>query len=329
MGAYLLLCAGVAGWVTANAAKTVKDWESRTPSAIVTIKDVAPPAPITATEKKPTPPAPAVAASTTTATAKSDDTPTAAPSTPAYVPDGRTYIAIIVSDMGLSGKITEQALNELPKEVSLAFSPYADNLKLWLQKAAVTNHETLVFMPMESAIYPQEDPGMKALSSRLSDKENEENLEWVLSRGKGTVGVINYMGSRFLTDKKKLGPVFETLQKNGSLFVEVPEAAKSEAPALAKKAGLAYMGVDLRVDSDVAETAIKAQLEKLEKIAHERGYAVGMAEPYPLTFSMLKTWSAKLNSKGIVLAPLATVWKNKPRNEEPVATPPQEQLQHP
>jgi len=288
LGGYALLCAAVAAWIAANAGVTVKDWKSHTPSASASVKDVY-----------------------LTLQAPVFDQGT--------VLNGRAYVSIIMSDMGLSAATTERALKELPREVALAFSPYADNLEVWFKKAADLKHETLIYMPMESASYPKDDPGPRALSSRLSDKDNNDNLNWVLGRSKAAIGVINFMGSRFLMDKKRLAPVFDALRKNGDIFIETMAAEKSEAPGIASQAGLPYLSVTLKIDADVDEAAIRRQLASLEKMALQRGYAIGIAEPYPITMNALKSWSATLGKQGITLPPLAAVWKNKTHDERTAA----------
>ncbi|MCE9507566.1 MAG: divergent polysaccharide deacetylase family protein [Alphaproteobacteria bacterium] len=289
IGVYALVLACLAIWIAANARSTVSDWQKRSPAANAIVKN---------TQMAPPPDFPVPFSGRSAAF------------------DQQPYVAIIMSGLGLSSRMTERALDSLPQEVSLAFSPYAADLQKWLDLATRLNRETLIFMPMETAAYPQDDPGPRAVSSRLSDKDNNDNLNWVLSHGKGTVGVINFLGSRFLTDKKRLTPVFDALQKNGSMFIETPATEKSEARAIAAQAGLPYMAVDLQIDQDTAENAIRGQLAKLEAIARERGYAIGIAEPYPLTLNVIKSWSGELGKSGIRLAPLAAVWENKQHHDE-------------
>lgn len=298
LGGYALVCAFVAAWIGLNAKDTVKDWQSRKPSASAVIRKLELPPQLI-------------------------DPSSLSFERTVAVSDGRVYVAIIMSGLGLSTAITERALNELPKEATLAFSPYAAELRPWLQKAAGMERETLILMPMESATYPQEDPGPRAMSSRLSDKDNNDNLHWILNQGQGTIGVINFMGSRFLMDKKRLSPVFDTLRKNGSMFIETLAAEKSAARAIAGQAGLRYLAVDLKIDNDPTEKSIRQQLASLEKRAQERGYAIGIAEPYPLTITTLRSWSATLGKRGITLAPLATVWKNKPHDGKDPSIPEQ------
>ncbi len=276
--AYALIVGSVAGWLALNASVTVKDWEARIPAATGDVKIVY-------------------------LGPQANAVPTAAAG-------GQPYIALIVTGLGLSTPMTEKAFDALPAQVTLAFSPYAVDNSL-LKTAQSMKYDTLISLPMETGNYPKDDPGPRALSSRLSDQDNDSNLAWVLQQGAGTDGVINEMGSRFLTDKKHLETVFGALHKNNLFFIENPETPNSQAAAVAQAASLPYLAVDLQIDAKTTDADIRAQLASLEKIAQQRGYAIGIADPYPLTFNIIKDWAAHLNESGIKLAPLSSMWKDK------------------
>jgi len=212
--------------------------------------------------------------------------------------------------------------------VTLAFTPYADNVHEWIKKALSEHHETLMLLPMEAAAYPQNDPGPRALSSRFSDQDNNENLNWMLTEGEGSVGVMNLMGTRFLTDPKRLTSAFTVLRKNDAMFIETPGIDKSAAADVAAKLGLPYMEANLQIDANATDRRIRAQLDALEQDARKHGYAIGIAQPYPLTLNIIKSWAAGLADRGIILAPLRTVWKNKPHYED-TSAPSQSQLKQP
>jgi len=311
LAGYGLLCTAVAGWLAFNAGSTVIEWQSRIPSASAIIKNVS-----------------AGGQSKTTTETRTGNISTTPRATPLLVPKKKIYISVIVSDMGLSSFSTEKTLDDMQPSVVLAFSPYAENLKTWLKKATKLNHETLIQLPMESAAYPKDDPGHRAVSSRLSDKDNNDNLTWLLAQGKGTIGMINFMGSSFLTDKKKLSPIFETLRKNNSMFIETPGIAKSAGAAIAEQNALPYLAADLQIDISATNKEIQQQLANLEKIARERGSAIGITEPYPIALNAIKSWAAGLEKRGITLAPLSVVWENKLKYDG-APQPPQEQLRRP
>ena len=74
-------------------------------------------------------------------------------------------LAIIVRDNGLSDTSTDEAIHDLPGEVTLAFSPYGENLAKSMQDARDRGHETIVQMPLEVPSGSNLDVGPRAYSS--------------------------------------------------------------------------------------------------------------------------------------------------------------------
>lgn len=329
IAAYCLMVVAAAAWVGLHAGETVKDWENRTPritaslhgeggsdAALVeeishpTTEEIAAPSETTATETAPP-------AGVETAPA---ETP---PAAAAPVRRQQARIAIIMSDVGLSVPMTDRAINDLPSQMALAFSPYSQNLENWLKKAEIGQHETILLIPMEPAAYPKDDPGPKALLTRLSEDDNMKNLEWILARpGKGKViGTMNFMGSRFLSDNKNLMPVFAELQSKKVFFVENAAPAAAQSKDAAAPTYIPYIATDVNIDISAADGDIRQQLLALEKIALDRGYAVGVAHPYPVTLNTLISWSESLSSRGIKLVPVTTILRDMAAHEDTTGQP--------
>ena len=54
---------------------------------------------------------------------------------------------------------------------------------------------------MEPVDYPDNDPGPQTLLTSLPAEQNIDRLHWALSRVRGYVGIMNYMGAR-LTERR-------------------------------------------------------------------------------------------------------------------------------
>lgn len=329
LAGYGLLVLMTSTWISVRAHDTVKNWQSRIPSATAEVKNVYLTPQIADTTPKDKDAANHTSAPEYSPAANPASNPVVSPSAaPPVFDDGKIYVSIIISGLGMSSLATQRSVDDLPSQVALAFSPYADDIHTWIKKALSEHHETLVLLPMEPAAYLQNDPGPRALSSLLSDEDNNENLKWMLAQGEGSVGVMNLMGTRFLTDQKKLTSTFTTLRKNDSIFIETPGIERSAAADVAAKLGLPYMEANLQIDASTSDKDIRAQLDALEQDARKHGYAIGIAQPYPLTLNIIKSWAEGLKDRGIILAPLRTVWKNKPHYED-TSAPSQSQLQQP
>ncbi len=261
-------------WMSSDFTSTLEDWEENTPQITVDLK-------------KPS--------------ANTIETPDFSQSDPVY---GNKYISLIISNLGTDANRTNDALIAMPKEVAFAFSPYSYVLQNWINRAIAKNHEAYVLIPMESALYPTKDPGPKALSPRLSDKENEYYINWSLNRSHGASGVMNFMGSRFLTDKSRLPYIFDIFKEKNYIFIENPVIKHSIAKKTAEKTDVPYISINLKIDDIVDEDHIKQKLKELEQIANRDGYAVGIAESYPLTLHAIQSWVKNLENQGIKLSPL-------------------------
>jgi len=302
VAAYALTLMLAAGWIWAHADDTVKEWDAKVPHAEAEINTVYATPQITDAKSTAFP-------DTTTTTT---DQPTTAGG----------QISLIMTDVGLSDSDTTRALSDLPPEVALAFSPYSPKLKDWLRQASQAKRETLILIPMEPLSYPLEDPGPQALLTRQSDADNARNLYDILNAADGTMGAMNYMGSGLLEDAKDTSAILQTLKKRSKLFIENPDGGNSTGQDAADATGAPYIEADIAIDDSATDTDIQQQLLALEKIAHERGYAVGIAQPYPLTFNIIKSWAASLDRRGIKLIPPSDAWKAKVQHDQ-AATPSQ------
>jgi polysaccharide deacetylase 2 family uncharacterized protein YibQ len=219
----------------------------------------------------------------------------------------RPRIAVVVAGLGLSEAATTAAIQQLPAEITLSFSPYSNRIEEWVAMAQAAGHEVMIDLPMEPASFPRDDPGPQALLTSLSDGTNAERLEWILSRAEGYVGVASYMGSRFTTSSSHMRPVLEALARRGLLFLDSRAAADSLAAALAGELGVTHAINDRFLDNEASRVAIDGRLQQIERIARTRGVAVAMGYAYPVTIERLTRWTKSLAGKGLALAPISAV----------------------
>jgi polysaccharide deacetylase 2 family uncharacterized protein YibQ len=165
---------------------------------------------------------------------------------------------------------------------------------------------------MEPVDYPANDPGPYTLLSSLTEVQNRERLNWLLSRFAGYSGVINLMGSRFTTLPDPLKPVLSEINRRGLLFVDSRSSLNSVAAKTAHDIGLPRAINNRFIDTKASRPDIDQRLEELEQIARAEGVAVGIGAPYPVTLERVTRWVQELDSKGIVLAPVSAVVDRQP-----------------
>lgn len=216
----------------------------------------------------------------------------------------RPRIAIAMGGLGMDSPATVRAIDDLPGQVSLVLSPYAANLQDWVEQARGRGHEVLLALPVEPQGFPANDPGPHALLASLGPAERGARLRWTLAQGGGYVGLAVETASPVMEDAEIATPLAAELKKHGLMLLD---AGGQQAPAglqAARAAGLPYAAADLQLDADPAPAAIDRSLTELERLAREKGRAVGYALPYPVSIDRIAAWAQGLAEKGIDLAPV-------------------------
>ncbi len=224
------------------------------------------------------------------------------------VTSGPPQIAVVITGLGLSEAVSSRAIDRLPPQVSLSFSPYAEQLGDWIARARAKGHEVLIDLPMEPVTYPDDDPGPRALMTGLQPEENLERLRWILDRAQGYVGVAAMMGSRFTASEAALQPVFETLKARGILFLDNRSTEAGVAGRLAARLALPHAVNDRWLDGpNPNREAIDGRLVQIERLALERGSSIAMGETYPLTLDRVSNWAVSLDARGFRLTPVSAL----------------------
>ncbi len=224
----------------------------------------------------------------------------------------RPRIAIVLTDLGKSQAASNAAIQNLGGAITLAFSPYADNLTQWVALARAAGHEVLLNVPMEPADFPATDPGPQTLLTTLSARQNLERLDGLLGRAQGYVGIATAAGSRFTTSADAMRPVVDRMFQRGLLLLDSRTAQNSLAARVADDVGVPRVYADRIIDTEASRPAIDRALNDLERIARQNGVAVGIGQPFPVTFERLINWLALVENRGFVLAPVSAVVNRQP-----------------
>jgi polysaccharide deacetylase 2 family uncharacterized protein YibQ len=322
VAAYVILLCLTGGWLFKHRAETVAAWEARIPSAsgplLDTSKnpevspapaaDAAPPTPSPTealTSPTPAPAAPEPPPAQTVPGSKpampaAAIAPVAQQPLPAPAPRD-VSVAIIMTNAGLRRELTEKAIDTLPEKTAFAFSPYGMDLKSLFARAAAKKHETYILLPMEPVTYPKDDSGPRSLLTIQDDKQNAENLASILSSAEGATGAMNYMGSRFLADRKGMIGVFAALQQKKMSFVENTANGPAQANVTAYDSGVPYLSSSVTISFPLPQEDIDQRLATLESLAREQGHALGVVDLTPVSLEKIAAWEATLDKKDIHL----------------------------
>jgi uncharacterized protein len=220
--------------------------------------------------------------------------------------DTRPRVAVIVTGLGLSRDISFRAIDETVPAVTLAFSPYAENLAPLLARAREKGHEILLAVPMEPADVKRRDAGPAALSVNHSEGATRQRFNWMLGRVHSHIGIIGDLGDRFARDPVAMKPLLEEMAAKGLLYVE--NRLESPEPGTIAN-GIPIASVAVWLDRDLSGEAIDREIAEAEAQAKRGGGVVVLARPYPATLQRLAAWMKTLERKGLVAAPVSAVAK--------------------
>ncbi|HWA42699.1 MAG TPA: divergent polysaccharide deacetylase family protein [Hypericibacter adhaerens] len=223
------------------------------------------------------------------------------------VPDtqGRPMIAIVIDDVGLDRANSARAI-ALPGPLTISFMTYAEHLDQQSALAHEHGHELMLHVPMEP-MDASLDAGPEALRTDLAPDELKRRIDWDLGRLTGIVGINNHMGSKFSRSTEGMSLVMQALRDRGLLFLDSRTIADSVGSKEAAAYGVPHTDRDVFLDDDQSPAKIDEMLAQLERIAHKRGYAVGIGHPHPATIAALQRWLPTLAQRGFALVPISTI----------------------
>jgi polysaccharide deacetylase 2 family uncharacterized protein YibQ len=214
-------------------------------------------------------------------------------------------IAIVIDDAGLDRPRTEQAV-ELPAPITISYLPYARDLPDQVSAARAKGHEILLHMPMEP-MSKSVDPGPHALKTSLDKVGILSEMNWMLNRFQGYVGINNHMGSKFTADADDMAVVMQVLKSRGLLFLDSRTSAKTVAYKMARKYNVPALERDVFIDDANDTKDIEKMLERVERVARKKGYVIAIGHPRDLTLEALHKWIPKMKAAGLVFVPATDI----------------------
>jgi polysaccharide deacetylase 2 family uncharacterized protein YibQ len=230
--------------------------------------------------------------------------------------DKHPRVALIVAGAGLDQDLTLHLLNDVPGPVDVAFSAYMPEqvAEQMAARAQATGHECLLSIPMEPSGYPLTEEGKQSLLTGGDDEQNRQNLEWALSRLGGCVGATGasdgMMGERFAQTARGFSDMLTEVTRRGLLYLDPRTGAPALITAASPNVRVADMIVDQAPNPEDPVTAdlIDQRLAALERLALERGAAIGLAgPPKPVLLERIAVWAHGLAARGVTLAPLTAM----------------------
>ena len=219
---------------------------------------------------------------------------------------GSVPLSIVVTGLGFSRDALSIALS-LPNDVSLAFSPYAPELKDQLLLVRQSGHEAWAQIPAQNADYPATDPGpLGQIASLSASASSDRMMEW-MALTHGVVGGIFSPDETLSEFGSAMKRPLNMLAEHGLMALFTEPARARQLPPMPRDL-LAKVG-DLYIDGTTSRAAANSQLRGLLEATQQEGNYILVVEATPHMLRLLKTWCEQLPEVSPVkLAPLSALY---------------------
>jgi polysaccharide deacetylase 2 family uncharacterized protein YibQ len=105
--------------------------------------------------------------------------------------------------------------------------------------------------------------------------------------------------------------ILEELAKRDLLFLDSITTSNSVGGRVARELGMPHVDRDVFIDNEVFRDhslgTITQQLQELERVARQKGAAVGIAHPFDATVDALLRWKPDAEARGFVFVPISAI----------------------
>jgi len=196
-------------------------------------------------------------------------------------------IAIIIDDLGNQLVAGRRAI-ALDAPVACAVIPHTAYGALLAREAHDVGKEVMLHLPMQP-MQMERIAGPGEINLENGPPQLQRILDSNLAAVPYVVGVNNHMGSLITRHPGHMRWLMTALKSRGDLFfVDSVTTPASVAYAMAIETGVPTARRHVFLDDDPDKGAVTQQFERLQREAKRRGFAIGIAHPYPATLEVLE-----------------------------------------
>ncbi|MFK7885773.1 MAG: divergent polysaccharide deacetylase family protein [Gammaproteobacteria bacterium] len=213
-------------------------------------------------------------------------------------PDTWPVIAIVIDDLGNTRDVGERTL-ALPGPVACSILPHSPFAAEFSRTAHQRGKEVMLHQPMQ-ATTSNHLLGPGALTTALSEEQVRERVYANLGSLRHVTGVNNHMGSKLTRHTRAMVWLMRALRDREEplFFVDSLTTGASVAGAVADVARLKNARRDVFLDNLQTPRHVLERLNALKKRARNKGFALGIGHPYPVTLDVLEQALPDLAANG-------------------------------
>jgi polysaccharide deacetylase 2 family uncharacterized protein YibQ len=205
--------------------------------------------------------------------------------------DAPHRLAIVIDDVGYSLERAEEIM-ALPTELTLGMLPYAPHALEIAERAHANGREIILHQPMESLTARRLEPGTLALD--MTPEHFAAQFEAALERLPHVTGVNNHTGSLLTAHRLPMEQLMTGIARRGLFFLDSRTTPHTVAESTARELDVPTIRRDVFLDHVRSEQHLASAFDRGLAIARDRGQAVVIAHPYPITVAFLEQRLADL-----------------------------------
>ena len=213
-------------------------------------------------------------------------------------PDRPAVISLIIDDIGNSPESGLAAL-ELPGDLVYSVLPNTPYATLLAEIAHEKGKQVMLHIPMEAEHHKELGPN--GLLLNMTEPDYKAVLNHALQSVPHAVGMNNHMGSLLTQHQQPMEWLMDVLLERQLFFLDSRTTVKTVAQQTAVDMGVKTFRRDVFLDNSRNQEDILEQFNRLISLARRKGYATGIAHPYPETLAVLKEQIPALQAKGVKL----------------------------
>ena len=217
-------------------------------------------------------------------------------------------LAIVIDDIGYRAR-EDDAIYNLPKEVSVAIIPSAPNATARANKAYAQKRDILIHLPMQ----PQNSAQLieaGALFVGMGEDKVARLIESAQMQVPYAIGLNNHMGSKATTDRQTMQYLMKALSAQQLFFLDSKTAGNSVAAKVAKEFGIKALERHIFLDDSDALEDVKRQFQQAISYARKNGLAIMIGHPRKHSIAVLERGLSNLPDD-IQLVSLSSLWRDE------------------
>lgn len=219
---------------------------------------------------------------------------------------GKAKVGIVITDLGLDREQTMEVL-EMEKCITLSFSPYADDIAGWADRAYSSGFEVMMQWPMQPADYAFDDPGPYAMLLKLSTEDNIRRLEKLIDMSSKVIGFVTKPSEIFSFSSNQMQELLGKIERGNYVLVYSNPRNIGNMEQVCKASKVECLFTSFIAEDETDEEYLYKTLSKAATEAKRNGYAIVYLNSYPVTLKVFKRWRQELNPDDIIVTPVSTL----------------------